>query len=112
MENNFKGSKGEWKFKEIVNKKLRYRFFMSSDNGSVCKIPIGNDLLVEKDRANAQLIADAGNVRQQIPFDLPELLKQRNELLEMVKMLNQVNPSFSLYDEAKKLITKCEGGKS
>lgn len=35
--------------------------------------------------ANAEFISTAFNVRQQIDFDLKELLNQRNEMLEMLK---------------------------
>lgn len=39
----------------------------------------------EEEEENAKLICDAGNVRQQIDCDLPELLKQRDELLKALE---------------------------
>lgn len=54
--------------------------------------------------ADAQLIADAGNVRQQINFDLPELLEQRNKMLEMLNILvGNIDRSPMPYSKAEKL---------
>lgn len=46
---------------------------------------------------NAQLIVDAGNVRQQINFDLPELLRQRNEMLEMLKSIVKLSNIYESF---------------
>lgn len=82
----FKGTKG------LVNS-------YSSDNNSM-DIVLPNDTTISIDRqsrytneytatreemeANGKLIIDAFNVRNQIEFDLPELLKQRNEMFELL----------------------------
>ena len=71
----FKGTKGKWE---------------SGSNGrqfviapSVAVVTTFMDF--EEQEANAELIADAGNVRQQIDFSLTELLEKYNKLNDFVK---------------------------
>lgn len=80
----FKGTKGKWTtygdgmFNLSIERRLQ-------DTG-ISTIAVVNTVEdVEECKANAKLIADAGNVRQMINCDLPELLKQRNEMLDMLK---------------------------
>lgn len=99
----FKGTKG------IVDS-------YSSDNNSM-DIVLPNDTTITIDRqsrytneypasreemeANGKLIIDAFNVRNQIDYDLPELLKQRNEMLEMLNTLLEIyktNDVITSYD--------------
>lgn len=61
-------------------------------------------------QANAQLIADAGNVRQQISFDLPELLRQRDELLDVLESIENDNnciPAW-MWEKIKTTIKSCK----
>ena len=54
---------------------------------------------VVETKANAELIVDAFNVRQQISCDLPELLRQRNEMaLALRTVLKQSRDIFLLED--------------
>lgn len=64
---------------------------------------------------NANLIVDAFNVRQQIDCDLPELKRQRDEMLEMlervtntIKHLDRSTLSISVNDRILKLISNSE----
>lgn len=89
MENNWKGTGGVW---YIQGK--RYPSIESFAKGDVSirnhpSIATMNSTFrsEEETLANAELMVEAGNVRQQIPFGLTELLKERNELLELVKHL-------------------------
>ena len=76
-ESNWKGTKGEWKtdyqcvfigddhrtsnFEQVISRSYPSDFYNRSN---------------EEAEQNAQLIADAGNVRQQIDCSLPELLER------------------------------------
>lgn len=71
----------------------------------------------EQATENNLLVKDAFNVRQQINFDLPELLKQRNEMLESIKeLVSYLEAMHGAEDTeciemkfAKKLIKKAKG---
>ena len=101
MKNNFKGTRGE-----VINS--------GGDNNSI-DIVMPDDTTISIDRqsrytgeyvlsregmeSNAQLIVDAFNIRQQINFDLPELLEQRNKVVELLGLLitekrNMVHPAL------------------
>ena len=77
--NEFKGTKGQWyvskAYKTINDEK---GFGIAQENG------VRNSKEWE---ANALLIAEAGNIRQQIPFSLTELKRQRDEMLEMLNSI-------------------------
>jgi hypothetical protein len=84
----FKGSKGKWEvFRPdhigCINVRLGER------TGFEGYIEVWYHHFNSKEEANftAELIAEAGNIRQQIPFSLTELKRQRDE---MVVMLNKV----------------------
>lgn len=56
----FKGTKGEWFFKEFNNPKLRNRFHIFSGNGTnVCKIVRDDNDNCEEEKSNAKLIVCA-----------------------------------------------------
>ena len=107
----FKGTKGEWKYK------VKHR---GSTKDALIQVVLPNqkvlglgritedDCTVEtccctEEHDNAKLIAEAGNVRQQINCSLTELLEQRNELLESLQLLVSANPILksSNYHEKK-----------
>ncbi len=52
-------------------------------------------------KANAELISEAGNIRQQIPFSLTELKNQRDKMLEMLQELVSANAMHEGYHEKK-----------
>lgn len=68
----------------------------------------------EEAQANAQLTADAFNVRQQINVDLPEILKQRNEMVQVLKEIKEWWDSDDIMNDhlpiekVTELITKIE----
>lgn len=98
---NFKGSRGAW------------RSFWS--NGAM-KIECNNLSVLETwpetwntINENGKLIIDAANVRQQINFDLPELLKQRNEMLRFLQILDRKGGlGIEIHDKINELINQSE----
>ena len=69
----FKGTKGEWKALISFGQKLWI-------------VHLGRDRQIDHvSKEDAILIAEAGNVRQQINCSLTELFEQRNELLESLQ---------------------------
>lgn len=91
METNFKGTTGE---------------MIQSGKNAVHKENVGCVALTfqtynEEDRRkyDAQLITDAFNVRQQINVDLPELLEQRNEMVEVLKSIVKFSNDTIIIDD-------------
>lgn len=95
METNFKGTRGKVK-KHIEYDKKYKQPVISIDVGNydcVATIWTGLDKgqeIRKEDLANSQLIVDAFNIRQQINFDLPELLERYNELERWKKEASSV----------------------
>ena len=107
METNFKGTKGELEILEYVND-LEIGTLQST---LICTLPSKTDEYL----ANAQLLVDAFDIRQQINFDLPELLKQRNEMFKMLRVLsiyseNEFIPQHR-FEEIKQLIKESNKNK-
>lgn len=85
----FKGTKAKWEYTVTPKNKIGV---LIGENGRFlhigtiyeddCDVPTCCKI---EEHANAELIAEAGNIRQQIPFSLTELKKQRDELLEFLK---------------------------
>jgi hypothetical protein len=74
-------TQGEWKkhyFGENGNRQCR----IHSDNVTIVKV-----LQIDEADANSDLITDAGTTYNDTPILPSELLKQRNELLEALKVL-------------------------
>jgi hypothetical protein len=85
--NEFKGTKGKWYVDEINTRRNKYNALCTSirTNSDYGFAEVfGED---ETAKANALLIAEAGNIRQQIPFSLTELKRQRDEMLEMLNSI-------------------------
>ena len=84
----FKGTKGEWF--SCCKDSTPHFLFANDGEQTIASFNIkqddGTSLPIEDVRANAELIEDAGNVRQKIDCSLPELLEQRNELLEALEV--------------------------
>jgi hypothetical protein len=82
----FKGTKGEWKNDYQV-------VFIGEDHSVAHSEQVISRSYIsdyynrthEQAEANAQLIADAGNVRQQIDFSLPELLERYKKMEEALQ---------------------------
>jgi len=81
MKNEFKGTKGEW-FIDGID------IDTANSSGIIAQVFDGldthiadQDVVIQK--SNAELIAEAGNVRQQIDFTLTELLEKYNEYNEL-----------------------------
>lgn len=99
---NFKGSTGTW----WVSKGE----LMHGIHGKVGKMFRQKESPDDIYEENIKLVTDAGNVRQKIDFDLPELLEQRNELLEVLSLIMKTeNITNHCYDDIKKLINKFTG---
>lgn len=82
METNFKGTKGKWNA-DGMEVYITDGYEM---NLIIAETSYDLDVLGKKTCSrNAELIAEAGNVRQQINCSLTELLEQRNELLEALE---------------------------
>lgn len=77
MENNWKGTQGEWVYDEK-------RKVVMGSNGAGIAIDLGI-VNIGHWKEDAKLIVEAGNVRQQIPFSLTELLEQRNKMFEILE---------------------------
>lgn len=123
METNFKGTTGEYYsyFNGQYHEVKREEDHKDNRIQNIHLMLYNDDVqsLVDSKEceANRDLIRDAFNVRQQINVDLPELLKQRDELLELVKEFILIEQfeldvhgggTYPLLDKAKDLITKIE----
>lgn len=85
MENNFKGTKEKvyaLQFGSVI-------FIQDGDFYEANNILDIEDVGLEKVLYNAQLIVDAFEIRQQINFDLPELLERYNKAVELLGNANQ-----------------------
>ncbi len=72
-----------------------------------CKNPLNYDVPFEEQKINAQLFVDAGNTIQEFGLLPSELLKERNELLEMVALLSNSGHLDEYYqNKADALISK------
>jgi hypothetical protein len=85
----FKGTKGQWYVNGDKYATIESR---NTDEKIVVIYPtiatVNSTFIdIEEFRANALLIAEAGNIRQQIPFSLTELKRQRDEMLEMLNSI-------------------------
>lgn len=89
MQNNFKGSKGEVKAIFTSDNARAVR----NSGGLICKLLKPSkyqdqyeryEKELEENKEDQKLITDAFNIRQQINFDLPELLEQRNKAVELL----------------------------
>jgi len=98
----FKGTKG----KVEITKDLLSEFFVIETNDGIDNWHICNTLTnFDIDKANANLIVDAFKVRQQINFELSELLEQRNKMLEMLeRMMKNYDKGTQTYIDCQKLI--------
>lgn len=118
METNFKGTHGKYysyfngQYHEVKREEDHKDNRIQSINLMLYNDDIQSLIDSGECKANRDLIRDAFNVRQQINVDLPELLKQRDELLNMVKELEKYGANhgmpFDLYEKTKDLITKIE----
>lgn len=79
----FKGSKGKWEIRNKNNSSFSIEVIDKSF--AEVYVPFDADDIYES-QANAELIAEAGNIRQQIQFSLTELKRQRDELLSELKI--------------------------
>ena len=75
MENNFKGTNGRWVSKNC---------YVMVDMKIICD-SMNETIKHEESKSNAQLIADAGNVRQKINCSLVELLERFEKLVELTR---------------------------
>lgn len=98
MKTNFKGTKGKTYLERHPFRKGE--IIVNSQKSEICRINEANFEFQEEAEENGRLIIDAFNVRQQINFDLPELLKQRNEMLEFLSSLHTKisNGNVSVYN--------------
>ena len=76
---NFKGSTGIWWASSGD--------IMHNIHGKVAKVHRQREFDDYIFDANVKLLVDAGNVRQQIDVDLPELLAQRNEYKNVLESI-------------------------
>lgn len=100
----FKGTKGEWKLDGLTAQHGRYAaceldINFSEERESGITIWCRDEKPTIEELANAQLIADAGTTISKCDLLPSELLEQRNELLQALKLMKLC----SNYDEAKKL---------
>ena len=70
-----------WKYRKEDGGRSGYSVFSAEYRGRLTKIDI------KKDEANAELVRDAFNVRQQIDCPLTELLEQRDEAIEALELI-------------------------
>jgi hypothetical protein len=77
-------------------------FMVSSEFGVICDIR--KSLPLNEQQANALLIVEAGNIRQQIPFSLTELKRQRDEMLEMLEKCEYFIRASNQYSELGKKV--------
>lgn len=89
-ENNFEGTQGEW----VNCGGDAYTIDIVLPDTSVISFDIrsrySDEIVGTRDKmnANAELIADAGNVRQQINCSLPELLERYKRMEEALKLID------------------------
>lgn len=98
---NFKGTKGVVTYHEYNNHKILYRFAIHSKNGdSICKILRDDSSNTEEEKANADLIVEAFNVRNEIPYSLTELKNKFDKAIELLDKLDgsAAIPSFLMKD--------------
>lgn len=94
----FKGTKGEWKVVGIDYPTIESTSEECRTNPTIASV-VSSFRSREEALANAQLIADAGTTISKCDLLPSELLEQRNELLQALKLMKLC----SNYDEAKKL---------
>ena len=110
--NEFKGTKGQWyvngdKYATIESRKTDEKIVVIYPTIATVNSTF---IDIEECRANALLIAEAGNIRQQIPFSLTELKRQRDEMLDFINRISgeMLRNDFVLddkwYEQAKQLI--------
>lgn len=83
----FKGTKGVWSLKGRLNLRIKAQVDENSLHYPICDMDYFDKSTTEN-RENAKLIVDAGNIRQQVNCELPEL----------VTLLQDVLDSFGHYD--------------
>ena len=83
----FKGERGKWEVFKPDHTGCT-SVSLGKHTGFEGYVEIWHHHFNNKEEANftAELIAEAGNIRQQIPFSLTELKRQRDELLEALKL--------------------------
>lgn len=82
MNTEFKGTKGEWRYKEIKSGAGLFHCIVQKRNHRIVTYVMNDHPeFVE----NAKLIADAGNTIQSCGLFPSELLKQRDELIKALK---------------------------
>lgn len=77
----FKGTKGEWTRSNFDECRV------TVNNGNIDVWSIDEDISEMECIANAELIAEAGNVRQQIDCSLTELLERYNEANKLIQSM-------------------------
>ena len=85
MENNFKGTSGEVKKSKVMNFSDTLVVYIESEVKEIAQLrgcTTGEEIEAE---ANAQLITDAFNIRQQISCDLPEFFERYNKAVELLE---------------------------
>jgi hypothetical protein len=116
MENNFKGTSGEWKLITTDSDDFQHLFVTQVESNScICQIQrfgFGLEWLKEAE-ANMQLIRDAGNIRQQINCDFPELLERFKAMETVLAEFEIVTRHYKfssdhefVKDRAKQLLTQ------
>ena len=93
MENNFKGTSGEVKKSKVMNFSDTLVVYIESEVKEIAQLrgcTTGEEIEAE---ANAQLITDAFNIRQQINCDLPEFFERYNKAVEL---LGSLEPNLRL----------------
>ena len=88
-ESNWKGTKGEW----VITQQP----FITAFNLDITAMGL-KSIPNKEMEANAQLIADAGNVRQQIDCSLPELLERYKRMEEALKGVDR------LYSDVERMV--------
>ena len=99
MKTNFKGTRGEWLITEDkrgVEVKIKNKPYYGSILSVTGKTRWQYDI---------KLVADAGNIRQQINCDLPELLEQRNKAVELLQKLTN---DATFLEDAKEFLKTIE----
>ena len=111
--NEFKFTKGKWyvsggdKYATIQSRNMDEKIVVTHPTIATVNSTF---IDIEEFRANALLIAEAGNIRQQIPFSLTELKRQRDEMLDFINRISgeMLRNDFVLddkwYEQAKQLI--------
>lgn len=101
METNFKGTRGEADFMSADRFGVPYIIHVDNETVFQCyNTKKGNDA-----KENVELVIDAFNIRQQINFDLPELLEQRNKAVELLEKLTN---DATFLEDAKQFLKTLE----